>query len=301
MKKWNQINKRLQNIIQDDLNIKFIHSPLVKRTTRSELCIPFFYVKLNDEIIWSYPKDCAYDNWQFGFKWSAYVRWDSPWQGGQSFKYSNGIQYASPENIVAGYLDMQKDKLSEFDEPTGLKYILWACDKRIGKEKLSQMQFIKQALPIEKERVPDYNLKPCFGNGQTLVYTDEKISIFGNSEKWCFNTRGYVNSPNDSNFIITDNPSYSLSTRANKITFDGETRKFPRRLVSKKILEISPEIEKHILTALKSPSIHLENKTVWEELIIIENTTTDKEEDKLPFDKPLFKNIEHSSKVWINC
>ena len=113
MKKWNQINKRLQNIIQDDLNIKFIHSPLVKRTTRSELCIPFFYVKLNDEIIWSYPKDCAYDNWQFGFKWSAYVRWDSPWQGGQSFKYSNGIQYASPENIVAGYLDMQKDKLSE--------------------------------------------------------------------------------------------------------------------------------------------------------------------------------------------
>ena len=163
------------------------------------------------------------------------------------------------------------------------------------------MQFIKQALPIVKERVPDYNLKPCFGNGQTLVYTDEKISIFGNSEKWCFNTRGYVNSPNDSNFIITDNPSYSLSTRANKITFDGETRKFPRRLVSKKILEISPEIEKHILTALKSPSIHLENKTVWEELIIIENTTTDKEEDKLPFDKPLFKNIEHSSKVWINC
>ena len=47
--------------------------------------------------------------------------------------------------------------------------------------------------------------------------------------------------------------------------------------------------------------MHLENKTVWEELIIIENTTTDKEEDKLPFDKPLFENIEHTSKVWINC
>ena len=49
MKQWNQINKRLQNIIHEDLNIKFIHSPLVKKTARSELCIPFFYVKLDDK------------------------------------------------------------------------------------------------------------------------------------------------------------------------------------------------------------------------------------------------------------
>ena len=49
MKQWNQINKRLQNIIHEDLNIKFIHSPLVKKTSRSELCIPFFYVKLDDK------------------------------------------------------------------------------------------------------------------------------------------------------------------------------------------------------------------------------------------------------------
>ena len=153
MKQWNQINKRLQNIIHEDLNIKFIHSPLVKKTSRSELCIPFFYVKLDDKIIWSYPKDCAYDNWQFGFKWSAYVKWGRPWQGGKGkYEYES---YASPENIVAGYLDMPKDKLLGFDEPTGLRYILWACDKRIGKNKLLQLEFIKQALPIVKSRVPD--------------------------------------------------------------------------------------------------------------------------------------------------
>ena len=74
---------------------------------------------------------------------------------------------------------MPKDKLLEFDEPSGLKYILWACDKRIGKNKLLQMEFIKQAIPIVKSRVPDYNLEPCLGNGQTLVYSDEKINIFG--------------------------------------------------------------------------------------------------------------------------
>ena len=292
MKQWNQINKRLQNIIHEDLNIKFIHSPLVKKTARSELCIPFFYVKLNDKIIWSYPKDCAYDNWQFGFKWSAYVKWDRPWQGGKGkYEYES---YASPENIVAGYLDMPKDKLLEFDEPTGLRYILWACDKRIGKNKLLQMEFIKQVIPIVKSRVPDYNLEPCLGNSQTLVYTDEKINIFGNSEKWCFNTSGYDNIPKNSNFIITDNPSYSLSTKANKISFNGETKEFPTKLVSKKLFEITPEVEQQILNALKSQSIHLDGKTVWEELIIIENSTTNKEEYKLPYDKPLFERIEHS-------
>ena len=292
MKQWNQINKRLQNIIHEDLNIKFIHSPLVKKTSRSELCIPFFHVKLDDKIIWSYPKDCAYDNWQFGFKWSAYVKWDRPWQGGKGkYEYES---YASPENIVAGYLDMPKDKLLGFDEPTGLRYILWACDKRIGKNKLLQMEFIKQALPIVKSRVPDYNLEPCLGNVQTLVYSNEKINIFGNSEKWCFNTSGYDNIPKDSNFLITDNPSYSLSTKANKITFDGKTKNLSTKLVSKKLYEITPEVEQQILNALKSQSIHLDNKTVWEELITIENSTTNKEEYKLPYDKPLFDRIEHS-------
>ena len=292
MKQWNQINKRLQNIIHEDLNIKFIHSPLVKKTSRSELCMPFFYVKLDDKIIWSYPKDCAYDNWQFGFKWSAYVKWDRPWQGGRGkYEYES---YASPENIVAGYLDMPKDKLLGFDEPTGLRYILWACDKRIGKNKLLQMEFIKQALPILKSRVPDYNLEPCLGNVQTLVYSNAKINIFGNSEKWCFNTSGYDNIPKDSNFLITDNPSYSLSTKANKITFDGKTKNLSTKLVSKKLYEITPEVEQQILNALKSQSIHLDNKTVWEELITIENSTTNKEEYKLPYDKPLFDRIEHS-------
>ena len=292
MKQWNQINKRLQNIIHEDLNIKFIHSPLVKKTARSELCIPFFYVKLDDKIIWSYPKDCAYDNWQFGFKWSAYVKWDRPWQGGKGkYEYES---YASPENIVAGYLDMPKDKLLGFDEPTGLRYILWACDKRIGKNKLSKMEFIKQALPIVKSRMPDYNLEPCLGNVQTLVYSNEKINIFGNSEKWCFNTSGYDNIPKDSNFLITDNPSYSLSTKANKITFDGKIKNLSTKLVSKKLYEITPEVEQQILNALKSQSIHLDNKTVWEELITIENSTTNKEEYKLPYDKPLFDRIEHS-------
>ena len=287
MKQWNQINKRLQNIIHEDLNIKFIHSPLVKKTSRSELCIPFFYVKLDDKIIWSYPKDCAYDNWQFGFKWSAYVKWDRPWQGGKGkYEYES---YASPENIVAGYLDMPKDKLLGFDEPTGLRYILWACDKRIGKNKLSQMEFIKQALPIVRARVPEYNLETCFGNSMTLVYSDEDINIFGKS-KWAFNSTWDDDYLKTHRFIVADNASYSLSKHAIEIDFNGQISKWYPKMFSKNVFKITTDTEQKILKALKSPSKNLEGKTVWEELIFLENLYPTIKEI-VPEDLELFSEI----------
>ena len=287
MKQWNQINKRLQNIIHEDLNIKFIHSPLVKKTSRSELCIPFFYVKLDDKIIWSYPKDCAYDNWQFGFKWSAYVKWDRPWQGGTGkYEYES---YASPENIVAGYLDMPKDKLLGFDEPTGLRYILWACDKRIGKNKLSQMEFIKQALPIVRARVPEYNLEPCLGNSMTLVYSDEDINIFGKS-KWTFNSTWNDDYLKTHRFIVADNASYSLSKHAIEIDFNGQISKWYPKMFSKNVFKLTTDAEQKILKALKSPSKNLEGKTVWEELIFLENLYPTIKEI-VPEDLELFSEI----------
>jgi hypothetical protein len=290
MKKWNSINKRLKNIICEDLDIKFIHCPLVKKTSRSEICIPFFYVKLDGKIIWSYPKDCAYDNWQFDYKWAVYVKWNRPYLNECEKVYGNN-SYASPENIIAGYLDMPKDKLLEFDEPTGLKYLLWACDKRIGKNRLQKMQFTEQALPIVKKRIPNHNLEPYIYNSMTLVYSANDLNIFGNSENWCFNTSGYDNTPNKSYFIIADNKSYSNSKTINKITFDGRIKKLYNSIVSKKRMELTQELSSHIIKALSSPSKHIKGKTVWEELIIIENSTTDIEQNKIPLDKPLFEKI----------
>jgi len=213
MQKWNQVNKRLKTIIADGLDIAFNHSPLVKKTSRAEYMVSFFYIKFDGEIIWQYPKDNAYHNFRFCDKYESYSEWYRPWQGGEPKRWRTYKQFASPENIIAGYLDMPKDKLLEFDEPTGLRYILWACDKRIGKNKLSQMEFIKQALPIVKLRVPDYNLEPCLGNSMTLVYSDEEINIFGKS-KWAFNATWHDTYFNIHRFVIADNPSYSLSKHA---------------------------------------------------------------------------------------
>lgn len=140
MQKWNQVNKRLKTIIADGLDISFNHAPVVKKTYwLKAYSINFFHVKFNNQIIWEYPKDNAYHNFMFVDEYTKYDNWHRPWQGGEPDikRFCGDSQVASPENIIAGYLDMPKDKLLEFDEPTGIKYILWACDKRIGKNRLS--------------------------------------------------------------------------------------------------------------------------------------------------------------------
>lgn len=291
MKKWNQINKRLKSILAEGLNVAFNHSPVVKTTYRDKYCISFFHVKFNGEVIWQYPKDNAYHNFRFCDKYIPYDVWERPWQGGQEKKiegYTNK-QFASPENIVAGYLDMPKDKLLEFDEPAGLRYILWACDKRIGKNKLSQMEFIKQALPIVRARVPEYNLEPCFGNSMTLVYSDEDINIFGKS-KWAFNSTWDDDYLKTHRFIVTDNASYSLSKHAIEIDFNGQISKWYPKMFSKNVFKLTTDTEQKILKALKSPSKNLEGKTVWEELIFLENLYPTIKEI-VPEDLELFSEI----------
>ena len=291
MKKWNQINKRLKSILAEGLNVAFNHSPVVKTTYRDKYCISFFHVKFNGEVIWQYPKDNAYHNFRFCDKYIPYDVWERPWQGGQEKKiegYTNK-QFASPENIVAGYLDMPKDKLLEFDEPAGLRYILWACDKRIGKNKLSQMEFIKQALPIVRARVPEYNLEPCLGNSMTLVYSDEDINIFGKS-KWAFNSTWDDDYLKTHRFIVTDNASYSLSKHAIEIDFNGQISKWYPKMFSKNVFKLTTDTEQKILKALKSPSKNLEGKTVWEELIFLENLYPTIKEI-VPEDLELFSEI----------
>ncbi len=296
MQKWNQVNKRLKTLIADGLDIAFNHSPVVKKTYGMKAyftpaySINFFHIKFNGKIIWEYPKDNAYHNFRFIDEYIKYDNWHRPWQGGEPERnpHSHDFQFASPENIIAGYLDMPKDKLLEFDEPTGIRYILWACDKRIGKQKLSQMKFIQQAQDIIKARFPNYNLEPCLGNSMTLVYSDKDISIFGKS-KWKFHSTFSDDYYDAHRFIVTDNPSYSLSKHATELDFDGKITKgngctvYPK-MFSKKVLQITPDIEERIISALKSPSQNMPDKTVWEELIILENlypTTKNKLDENL--------------------
>lgn len=281
-KHWTSVNNRLKNIIADGLDIRFISSPLVKKTARSEICIPFFYIKFEGEIIWAAPKDFPYNDFMFSQKDFTYLPWR--FQNGKSYTkwdWKSPHTLSSPENIIACYLDLPKSQLPEFAEPAGLKYILWAVDKRIGKNRLKNIQFTSQAQKIIKKRIPDYNLPACSGNIMTQVYSDSEITIFGNSE-WYLPTDG---------FIVCDNPVYSLAKHGIVIDYFGKGRIFWKTCVGKNYLKITPETEVKIINALKTQLLNDSSKTVWEDLITLHNKYSLSYSRKFPEDTPVISKI----------
>ena len=218
MKKWNQVNKRLKTIIVPELDVVFNRANLFRKTLRSEIYVSHFHVKFNNKIIWESQKDSAYCNFRFYDKWDQYAEDDS-------------LGRLSPENIIAQYLDTPKEKLLQFDEPTGLKFILWACDKRIGKDRLSKTRFTKWALPIVKERVPEYNLEPIIHQPCPIIYTCDDFTVF-DIDKYKFY--------GDFLFVVANNIDYSVATHAT--CFEKKRAKSGYwKIPSKKVFDLSEE------------------------------------------------------------
>lgn len=218
MKKWNQVNKRLKTIIAPDLKIAFNKSNIFHKTGWSEFNLSHFYVKLNGKIIWENQKDSAYCNFRFYDRWDQYAEDDS-------------LGRLSPANIIAQYLDTPKDKLLQFDEPTGLKFILWACDKRIGKDRLSKLRFTKWALPIVRERVPEYNLEPIIYQPCPIIYTCDDFTVF-DIDKYKYYS--------DFLFIVSNNIDYSVATHATCLE-KKRTKDDYWKIPSKKVFNLSEE------------------------------------------------------------
>ena len=99
---WNQLQKRLKNIIDPKLNIKFNNSPVRKKTSWGEITIRFFQVILDDEIIWQFPKDT---NQQ---KDSNYI------YGQYKIDKYNFKNLEFPIMSIINYLDLPKDKILDY-------------------------------------------------------------------------------------------------------------------------------------------------------------------------------------------
>lgn len=235
MKKWTQVNKRLKTIIAPKLKIAFNKSNIFHITGRSEFNMSHFYVKLNGKILWESQKDSAYCNYAFYDRWDQYAELE-------------GFGRLSPANIIAQYLDTPKDKLLEFDEPSGLKFILWACDKRIGKERLSKMRFTKWALPIVKERVPEYNLEPIIYQPCPIIYSCNEFTVFDVNKYNSYWEHEFL-------FVIANSIDYSTATHATNLTNKCETDGY-WKIPSKKVLELT---EEQIILAKNKIQQYVEN------------------------------------------
>lgn len=137
---WNKLQKRLKNIIDPKLNIKFNNSPVRKKTSWSEITIRFFQVILDDEIIWKFPKDTNQQKDMY-FCIGQY----------KISKYEYGkIEF--PIMSIINYLDLPKDKLLDYQDKAGLSDVLKSCDKRIGYNRLKTLQLSQAGQKIFNKR-----------------------------------------------------------------------------------------------------------------------------------------------------
>ena len=116
---WYKLKKRLENIMAPNLNIYLNYSPLRKKTNWSEITLRFFQVKLDDEIIWQFPKDT-----------NQVI--DENFIYGQSKFDNQYINIEFPIQSIIAYLNLPKEKLFNYEDKAGIAEI------RLKTLKLSQ-------------------------------------------------------------------------------------------------------------------------------------------------------------------
>ncbi len=129
---WYVLRKRLNNIIDPSLNISFNYSPVRKKTQYSEIIIRFFQVKLDDEIIYKYPRDTNQSLYN------------------DLFIYNLGIE--RPFHSILRYIDLPKTELINFKDEVNMADILKASDKRIGYERLKNLELSEVGRKVFERR-----------------------------------------------------------------------------------------------------------------------------------------------------
>ena len=135
--RWNKVKQRLENITAEGLGVSFISCPVHKKTTHSELKIRFFKITLNGEIIWIFPKD------------SEQPECDKI----RSLYYDdNPVPTGTPISSIIKYLDLPKEELLHYEDKAGIADILKVCDKRIGYDRLKELELSPAAKKVFEER-----------------------------------------------------------------------------------------------------------------------------------------------------
>ena len=141
--RWNKLKLRLSEIIVPELDISFNNSPVRKKTAYSEIILRFFQVKFNDKIIYRFPKDSEESNDCFLYGWCG------------QFYVSKEYSMEHPKLSITKYLDLPKDELLQFQDKCGLADILKVCDRRIGYNRLKDIELSPAAKIIFDVRFKD--------------------------------------------------------------------------------------------------------------------------------------------------
>ena len=135
---WYKLRKRLENIIHPSLNLSFIHIPLRKKTQWSEITVRFFQIKLDNEVIWAFPKDTN-QNIDQGFIY------------GWINETNESIEF--PIQSIIKYLDLPRQELIKYQDNAGLADILKVMDRRISPKRLEELELSSAAKQILNKRL----------------------------------------------------------------------------------------------------------------------------------------------------
>ena len=130
MKRWSKLQKELYKLISDDINFQLHCISYPMHSNYGSTDLGRYYITINKEIIWDYPKDFLRKDGRIGnYK-------------GESNNYPYQTDISDLSNIIRTYIDTPKEKLyvHHFEEDKwGFTNILKAADKRIGKRRLNDL------------------------------------------------------------------------------------------------------------------------------------------------------------------
>jgi hypothetical protein len=157
--RWNKLKQRLSNIIVPGLDISFISSPVHKKTYYSRITLRFFQVKLDGEIIWKFPKDSEQPKEFFLYDYDFY--------GHSEMEY--------PITSINKYLDLPKDQLLSYKDKAGLADVLKVCDKRIGYNRLKNLNLSPTAKKIFEVRFKENIDKNLYKEQDSVATIEESF------------------------------------------------------------------------------------------------------------------------------
>ncbi|MEI6140576.1 MAG: hypothetical protein WCP85_15010 [Mariniphaga sp.] len=148
-RRWSKLKKKLENLFEPTLNIEFNCSSYPVRSQRGGNSIPRFYMQIDKEIIWDFPRDFELRNIQFSL-WASqneitdliqeYIETPVDQLLTTNFKYET----ITIEDDWLLHLDGKRYEVNYH-----LTELFIAADRRIGKQKLIGFAALKSNEAID--------------------------------------------------------------------------------------------------------------------------------------------------------
>ena len=127
-KPWSKLKSQVMNLVCEDLSLDIHQAVYRMASQRGSSDLPRYFITLNKEIIFDYPKD---------FLDKKIESYSGKYQTSEVYPHITEMGVIS--NLLRDYIDTPLEEVlkKDFQDNFGVTNILKASDRRLGKEKLT--------------------------------------------------------------------------------------------------------------------------------------------------------------------